>query len=93
VAMAQSDLLNGRPNFHLFLNRPLLPQGPVETGPADSGQLTQASLPDDQASERFAGKLRMAPAKAMRAPASNNRSTPITIPTKKVLATGQFAKM
>src|SRR3989442_2667540 len=40
--MSQSNLLNGRLHFHLLLDRLLLPQGPVEAGPANAGQLTHA---------------------------------------------------
>jgi len=40
AAMFDGNLLNRRPHFHLFLDRPLFSQGPVEAGSADSGQFT-----------------------------------------------------
>jgi hypothetical protein len=45
--MFHGDLLNGRANFHIFLDRHLLLQRSIETRPADTGQT--AHLLDTQA--------------------------------------------
>src|SRR2546423_7592735 len=56
AAMSQRDLLNGRPNLHIFFQRRVFLQRPIEARAADFGQLahtfhTQAALHGHQLSD------------------------------------------
>src|ERR1700694_4325754 len=42
--MFDSNLLNRRPYFHLFRDRPLFPKRPLKACPADSGQIARKHL-------------------------------------------------